>query len=123
MSWKYQDEWKPFELLHYLNGKNTVKIHSDLRRLVVTQTPVKNPHLTLMKKSLTEYTTTTTTIIIIGMKKRGKKRIASIEDSVDASIQRLEDYIGKQKGGRFTAIRNNTDNTIVNGMTITWKQK
>ena len=50
-------------------------------------------------------------------------RIASIEDSVDASIQRLEDYIEKYEGGLITAIRNDTDNTMDNRMTITWKQK
>ena len=48
---------------------------------------------------------------------------ASIEDSVDASIQRLEDYIGKHERGLITAIRNNTDNTIDNRKTITRKQK
>ena len=30
--------------------------------------------------------------------------IASIEDSVDASMQRLEDYIGKHERGLITAI-------------------
>ena len=49
--------------------------------------------------------------------------LASIENSVDASIQRLEDYIGKHEWGLITAIRNNTDNTIDNRMTITRKQK
>ena len=49
--------------------------------------------------------------------------IASIEDSVDASIQRLEDYIQKHDGGLITAIRNDTDNTMDNRMTITRKQK
>ena len=51
------------------------------------------------------------------------KRLASIKDSVDASIQRLEDYIEKHEQGLITANRNNTDNTIDNRMTITRKQK
>ena len=39
-------------------------------------------------------------------RKEGGRGLASIEDSVDASIQRLEDYIEKQEGGLITAIRN-----------------
>ena len=49
--------------------------------------------------------------------------LASIEGSVHASIQRLEDYIEKHERGLITAIRNNADNTIDNRMTITRKQK
>ena len=49
--------------------------------------------------------------------------LASIEDRVDASIQRLEDYIEKNEQGLTTAIRNNTDNTKDNRITITRKQK
>ena len=45
-------------------------------------------------------------------RKEGGKGLASIEDSVDASIQRLEDYIEKHERGMITAIRNDTDNTI-----------
>ena len=52
-----------------------------------------------------------------------KRELASIEDSIDASMQRLEDYIGKHEGGLFTAIGNDIDNTIDNRMTITRKQK
>ena len=52
-----------------------------------------------------------------------REEVASIEDSVDASI-RLEDYIKKKhKGGLITVIRNDTDNTMDNRMTITRKQK
>ena len=51
------------------------------------------------------------------------RRIASIEDRVDASIQRHEDYIQKHEGGLITATRNDTDNTMNNRMTITRKQK
>ena len=47
------------------------------------------------------------------------RRLASIEDSVDASIQRLEDYIQKHDAGLITAIRNDTDNTMDSRMTIT----
>ena len=46
-----------------------------------------------------------------------------IEDSVDASIQPREDYIEKHEGGLTAATRNDTDNTMANRMTITWKQK
>ena len=56
-------------------------------------------------------------------RKEGGRGLASIEDSVDTSIQRLEDYIEKHERGLITAIRNNTDNTIDNRMTKTWKQK
>ena len=56
-------------------------------------------------------------------RKEGGRGLASVEDSVDTSIQRLEDYIEKREGGLITAIRNNTDNTIDNRMTKTKKQK
>ena len=53
----------------------------------------------------------------------GGRGLVSIENSVDALIQQHEDYIGKHEGGLITAIRNNTDNTMDNRMTITRKQK
>ena len=56
-------------------------------------------------------------------RKEGGRGLASIEDSVDASIQRLEDYIEKHDGGLIAAIRNDTDYTMDNRMTITRKQK
>ena len=56
-------------------------------------------------------------------RKEERSGLTSIEDSVDASIQRLEDYIGKHERELITAIRNNTDNTINNRLTITRKQK
>ena len=56
-------------------------------------------------------------------RKEGGKSLASTEDSVDASIQRLEDYIQKHEGGLITATRNDTDKTMDNRMTITRKQK
>ena len=52
-------------------------------------------------------------------RKEGGRGLASIEDSVDASIQRLEDYIQKL----ITAIRNDTHNSMDSRMTITRKQK
>ena len=56
-------------------------------------------------------------------RKEGGRGLASIEDSVDASIQQLEDYREKHEGGQITATRNDTDNTKTNKMTITRKQK
>ena len=56
-------------------------------------------------------------------RKEGGSGLASIDDSVDVSIQRLEDYIQKHEGGLITATRNDTDNTMENRMTITRKQK
>ena len=53
----------------------------------------------------------------------GGRGLASFEDSVDASIQRLEDYTEKHERGLITAIRNDTDNTIDDRMTTTKKQK
>ena len=55
-------------------------------------------------------------------RKYGGRRFASIEDSVETSIQRLEDYLKKHERGLITAIRNNTDNTEDNRMTKTRKQ-
>ena len=60
--------------------------------------------------------------LYVSRKERGRG-LASIEDSVDASIQRLEDYIEKHEEGLITAIRNDTDNTMANRMTISRKQK
>ena len=56
-------------------------------------------------------------------RKEGGIEFTSIEDSVDAFIQRLEDYIEKHKGGLITTTRNDTDNTMANRKTITRKQK
>ena len=55
-------------------------------------------------------------------RKEGGRGLASIEDNVDVSIQRLEDYMQKHDGGLITAIRNDNDNTMENRMTITRKQ-
>ena len=56
-------------------------------------------------------------------RKEGGRGLASIVDRVDASILRLEDYIEKHEGGLITAIKNDTDNTMANRMTIATKQK
>ena len=55
-------------------------------------------------------------------RKEGGRWLASIEDSVDVSIQWLEDYVEKHKG-LITAIRNDIDFTMNNRMIITRKQK
>ena len=56
-------------------------------------------------------------------RKEGGRGLTSIEDSVDASIQQLEDFIEKHERGLIPAIRNDTDNTIDDWMTTTRKQK
>ena len=56
-------------------------------------------------------------------RKEEGRRLTSIEESVDASIQRLEDYIDKRRGKLITATRNDTDNTRTNRTIITRKQK
>ena len=56
-------------------------------------------------------------------RKLGGRGFASIEDTMDASIQRLEDYIEKHERGLITTIRVDTDNTINERMTTTRKQK
>ena len=56
-------------------------------------------------------------------RKEAGRGLASIEDTVDASIQQLKDYIQKHEGGLITATRNETENTMNNTMKITRKQK
>ena len=56
-------------------------------------------------------------------RKEGGRGLTSIEDSVDASIQQLKDYIEKHERGLITAIRNGMDNTMDDTMTTTTKQK
>ena len=51
--------------------------------------------------------------------KEGGRGLASIEDTIDAPIQRLEDYIEKREGGLIIAIKYDTDNMVTNRMTIT----
>ena len=56
-------------------------------------------------------------------RKEGGRGLASTEDSVEASIQRLEDYIEKREGRLITTIRKYTDNTKIDETEITRKQK
>ena len=56
-------------------------------------------------------------------KKEGGRGLTSIEEPVDASIQRLEDYTKKRREGLITATRNNTNNMRINKTTITRKQR
>ena len=56
-------------------------------------------------------------------RKEGGRGLTSIEDSVNASIQRLEDYIQINDGWLITAIRKDTGNTRDNTITTTRKQK
>ena len=52
-------------------------------------------------------------------RKEGRRGLPSIEDSIDASIQRLEDYI---EGGLITATRDNHD-MVTKRTSRTRKQK
>ena len=52
--------------------------------------------------------------ILYVSRKEGGRGLTSIEDSVDASIQRFEDYRQKHKGGLITATRNDTENMMNN---------
>ena len=56
-------------------------------------------------------------------RKEGGRGLASIEDSDDASIQRLEYFIEKRRGRLITATRYNTDDTRISRMEITRQQK
>ena len=56
-------------------------------------------------------------------RKGGGRGLASIDDSIDASIQQFENYIEKHRKRLITATRNNTDNTMTNQTEITRKQK
>ena len=51
--------------------------------------------------------------------RKGGKRIASIEDNFDSSIQRREDFTKKCGGRLITASRNYTVNTRINRTKIT----
>ena len=56
---------------------------------------------------------------LYGSRKDGERGITSIEDSVDESIKRLEDYIENRGEKLITATRNNTNNTRINRKEIT----
>ena len=60
--------------------------------------------------------------LYVWRKERGRG-LTSIEDSVDVSIQRLEDYIEKHERGLIMSMKNDTDITVTKRMTITRKQK
>ena len=49
--------------------------------------------------------------------KDGGRGIVIIEDSIDTSIQQLEDYIEKCGGGVITALRNSAEDTMINQKT------
>ena len=54
----------------------------------------------------------------------GERGLTSIEDSVDSSIQQLENYIEKKHGGRLIkTTRNNSNVTRISRTIITRKQK
>ena len=55
-------------------------------------------------------------------RKEGRRGLVSIQDSVSASIQRLEDYMKKRGGRLITVTRNNTDNISINRTKILRKQ-
>ena len=56
-------------------------------------------------------------------RKEGGRGLANIEDSVEASIQQLGDYIEMSGGRLIAAIRNNTENTKINRTKITRNNK
>ena len=56
-------------------------------------------------------------------RKEGGRRLASIQDSVEDSIQWQEDYIKNREGRLIIVTRNNADNTNTNRTKITRKQK
>ena len=47
-------------------------------------------------------------------RKKGGRGLTSIEDSVDAPIKRLEDYMEKRRDCLITATRNDTNHTMTN---------
>ena len=55
-------------------------------------------------------------------RKEGRRGLASIEDSVDASIRELEDYIKKTQKRLITAASNSTDTINISRTTITKKE-
>ena len=59
----------------------------------------------------------------ICVKRERERGLASIEESVDTSIQRLENYIEKHGGRLITATINNTNDLRTSRTTITRKQK
>ena len=60
--------------------------------------------------------------LYVSRRERGRG-FASIKDGIDASIQRLEDYIEKRGGRQIAVTRNNAHDTRTNRTAITRKQK
>ena len=60
--------------------------------------------------------------LYVSRKERGRE-LTSIEDNVNASIQKHEDYINKRRRRLITTIRNNTSSTSINRTKIAIKQK
>ena len=56
-------------------------------------------------------------------REEGERGLTSIQDSVDASIQRLENYTKKHRWRMITATSNNTDNTNISRTKIIRKHK
>ena len=56
-------------------------------------------------------------------RKEGGRGLTSIEESIDTSIHRLENYTQKHEGGLITSTRHETENTMNNRMRVTRKQK
>ena len=56
-------------------------------------------------------------------RKEGGRGLVSIDNSVDTSIQRLEDYKEKHGGKLITATKSNTDDTRISRTEINRKQK
>ena len=68
------------------------------------------------------YTTGDVDRLYVSRKEEGRG-LASIEDNIDASIQRLEDYKEKRGPRLITTTRNNTEDTRFNRTEITRKLK
>ena len=73
------------------------------------------------RRCIRPYISEMTLIQYVSRKEGG--RGLSIEDDVDASIQRFEDYTEKRRGRLITATGNNTDNTRIIRTKLTKKQK
>ena len=59
----------------------------------------------------------------VDVSRKGERELTSIQDSVDTSMQGLEDYIKKRGGRMIRVTRDDTDNTSINWTKITRKQK
>ena len=79
-------------------------------------------HIKLMTMHKTIHPRDDVDRLYVSRKEEGRG-LAKIEDSIDGSIQRLEDYIEKHERGLITVIRNDTDNMIDDIMTTIRKQK